>query len=127
MYGTKEEVIAHLNRHWADDEPMAVSIWISEDVTYCHEEWVGDSPAPVDPAHYKEILEYFADNEDASIGLNWDSLRHAIEAVMEDFDDETEGTPVTPRRTADAVLTGDPDIDELLIEDGSIEDFKDVE
>lgn len=128
MYGTKEEIIAHLNEHWSDDDIMAVSIWVSDDVTYCHEEWAENFPMPTTPAHFKAVLEYFSDNEDASVGLNWDSLRVAIEEVMDEFADDDHYRDVMGGAAMQEgnPLTGDPDVLELLQEDGSIEDFKDV-
>lgn len=74
---TVGELISHLQRSYKPDEPIAFSLWVSEDVQSLAED-SGDASRRLTDKEVGAILAEFHHRQDADIGLNWQTLTQAV-------------------------------------------------
>jgi len=74
---TIKEVISHLKKNYKLNDVIAISIWSVDDILECADRKITKKQA-------EDILNIVNDNQDAELGINWDTLKEAIDYYFED-------------------------------------------
>jgi hypothetical protein len=122
-FGNAVELCTGIMEDYDDDTPMAMSIWYVDDVEYK----VDMMGVELESRYFKDVLQYFSEHEDASVGLNWDTLEDAIYGVIGNL--EETGDPLGRTTHHEPFIEsdpeGDPPLEVLLLEDSpEVEDIK---